>query len=416
MSQQQNTPVIVGGNRTPFAKAGTAYAGSSTSDLLTAAIDGLVARFGLAGERIDEVAGGAVLKHSKDYNLTREAVLGTALDPHTPAVDMGQACATSLQTTVYLANKIRLGQARTGIAAGVDAASDAPMAVSDGLRRALLSFSHAKTTQDKLKALSALRPGHLAPKPPQVAEPRTGKSMGLSQADTTAALQITREAQDELALASHQRLAATWDSGFFDDLVTPYRGLTRDNILRPDTSLDKLASLPPVFGDTMTAGNSTALTDGAASVLLADEALARERGWQPWARFVDAQVAAVDFVNGDPRTDGLLMAPVHALPVLLERNGLNPDDVAVYEFHEAFAATVLSHIKALDTKGITIDPDRINPDGSSLAAGHPFAATGARIVASLAKRLHSMGPGTRGVISICAAGGQGTVALLEATA
>ncbi|SES10970.1 acetyl-CoA C-acetyltransferase [Corynebacterium cystitidis] len=415
MTDFTHSPVIIGGNRTPFARTGTAYAGSSASELLTAALDGLVARFGLAGETLDEVAGGAVLKHSKDFNLTREAVLGTALDPHTPAVDLGQACATSLEATVYLANKIRLGQAGIGIAAGVDSASDAPIAVSDGLRKVLLRVSQAKKPQDKLKALTALRPSHLAPNPPKVEEPRTGLSMGASQAATTAALQISREAQDELALASHQRLAATWDSGFFDDLVTPFKGLTRDNVVRPDTTLEKLASLKPVFGETMTAGNSTALTDGAAAVLLADEALARSRGWQPLAKFVDAQVAAVDFVGGDPRTDGLLMAPVRALPVLLERNGLTADDIAVFEFHEAFAATVLSHVYALKKQGITIDPDRINPDGSSLAAGHPFAATGARIVASLAKRLHSTGPGTRGVISICAAGGQGVVALLEAT-
>ncbi|WIM67655.1 acetyl-CoA C-acetyltransferase [Corynebacterium breve] len=414
MSDTLRNPVIVGGNRTPFAKSGTAYAAASTQQLLTAALDGLVARYGLAGEKIDEVAAGAVMKHSKDFNLTRESVLGTALDPHTPAVDLTQACATSLEAVIYLSNKIRLGQATTAIAGGVDSTSDAPIAVSEGLRKVLLQLSRERTTQGKFKALAKLRPQHLVPSPPSSGEPRTGKSMGASQAVTTEAWGISREAQDEVAYNSHQRLAKAWDSGFFDDLVTPFNGLTRDNVLRPETTLEKLASLKPVFGNTMTAGNSTALTDGAATVLLAEEDTARARGWQPLARFVDAQVAAVDFVEGNPRTDGLLMAPAYAIPELLERNGLTPQDFEIFEFHEAFAGTVLSHLKALEAQGITIPTERINPDGSSLAAGHPFAATGARIVASLAKRLHEKGPGTRGMVSICAAGGQGVVAILEA--
>lgn len=413
MTNALHNAVIVGGNRTPFAKSGTAYADTPTQDLLTAALNGLVERFDLADQKIDEVAGGAVLKHSKDYNLTREAVLGTALDPHTPAVDMQQACATSLEAVVYLANKIQLGQAATGIAAGVDSTSDAPIAVSEDMRTNLLRLSRAKTIQDKLKALAGLRPNHLVPAPPQVGEPRTGKSMGDSQADTTAAWGISREAQDEWALNSHRRLAKAWNSGLFDDLVTPFNGLERDNVLRPDTSLEKLAGLKPVFGETMTAGNSTALTDGAATVLLASKEEASTRGWQPLARFVDAQVAAVDFVGGDPKTNGLLMAPTRAIPTLLERTGVSVDDIAIFEFHEAFAGTVLSHLEALKAQGIQVPVERVNPDGSSLAAGHPFAATGARIVASVAKRLHEQGPGTKGLVSICAAGGQGVVVLLE---
>lgn len=414
MSNTLRNAVVVGGNRTPFARSGTAYADSSTQELLAAALTGLVARFGLAGEKIDEVAAGAVLKHSRDFNLTREAVLDTALDPHTPAVDLQQACATSLETFIYTANKIRLGQADTAIAGGVDSTSDAPLAVSDGLRTALLKASRAKTLKDRLKAFTSVRPKDLAPLSPSVKEPRTGLSMGQSQAKTGAAWGISRSAQDELAFHSHQRLARAWDDGFFDDLVTPFKGLTRDNVLRPDTTLEKLGKLKPVFGDTMTAGNSTALTDGAAAVLLADEDTARARNWTPLAKFVDAQVAAVDHAHGPEKTDGLLLAPTYAIPQILQRNNLSADDIDIFEIHEAFASTVLASLAVLREKGIDIPEDKLNPDGSSLAAGHPFAATGARIIASLSKRLHERGAGSRGLISVCAAGGQGVVVILEA--
>ncbi|AWB81639.1 acetyl-CoA C-acetyltransferase [Corynebacterium yudongzhengii] len=414
MTPSLRNVVVVGGNRTPFARAGTAYADTTAQDLLTAALNGLIARHGLSGEKIDEVAAGAVLKHPRNYNLTRESVLGTGLDPHTPAVDLQQACATSLETFIYTANKIRLGQAKIAIAGGVESTSTAPITVSDRLNTILNTAARAKTLGARLKAFRSLRPKDLAPNPPGVGEPRTGKSMGQSQALTTAAHEISREDQDRIAYESHRRLALAWEEGFFDDLVTPYRGLERDNILRTDTSVEKLAKLKPVFGDTMTAGNSTAMTDGAATVLLADEDTARARNWTPWAAFVDAQVAAVDHVGGDEKTDGLLLAPTHALPALLERNGLSTDDIDIFEIHEAFASTVLTTLSALRAQGIDIDETKINPDGSSLAAGHPFAATGARIVAGLAKRLHEAGPGTRGLISICAAGGQGVVAILEA--
>ena len=414
MAKSLRNAVVVGGNRTPFARTGTAYADVTTLQLLTAALNGLIARFALADEKIDEVAAGAVLKHSRDFNLTREAVLDTALDPHTPAVDLQQACATSLETFIYAANKIQLGQADTAIAGGVDSASDAPVAVSDNLRKALFKAGSAKTLQDKIKAFTSLRPNDLAPVPPQIEEPKTGMSMGESQAKTGAAHEVSREDQDQVALNSHQRLAETWDSGFFDDLVTPFNGLDRDNVLRPDTSAEKLARLKPAFGDTMTAGNSTAMTDGAAVVLIADEETARARNWEPLAKFVDAQVAAVDHVNGDELTDGLLLAPTHAIPALLERNGLTVDDIDIFEIHEAFASTVLTTLKALKSQGIDIPEDKINPDGSSLAAGHPFAATGARIIAGLSKRLHERGAGSRGLISVCAAGGQGVVVILEA--
>ncbi len=421
--------VVVGGNRIPFARAGGPYVRSSNQDMLTAALDGLVARFGLAGERVGEVAAGAVLKHSKDFNLTREAVLGSALAPQTPAYDVQQACATGMETVVGLANKIRLGQIESGIAGGVDSTSDAPIAVSDPLRRVLLDLSRARTTQAKLAAVARLRPGHLAPAAPTTAEPRTGLSMGEHQALTTAAWHITREAQDELAAASHHRLAAAYERGFFDDLMTPYRGLTRDANLRTDTSVEKLAKLKPVFGTTldtpatMTAGNSTPLSDGAATVLLASDAWAAERGLPVLASVVDAEAAAVDFLHG---REGLLMAGAYAVPRLLARNGLTLQDFDLYEIHEAFAATVLCNLAAWDDETFcaerlgldkplgSIDRSRLNVVGSSVAAGHPFAATGGRIVATVAKLLAERGPGSRGLVSVCAAGGQGVAMILEA--
>ncbi|MCC3271495.1 acetyl-CoA C-acetyltransferase [Arthrobacter zhangbolii] len=420
--------VVIGGNRIPFARSGGKYTYSSNQDMLTAALDGLIARFGLQGERIGEVAGGAVLKHSRDFNLTREAVLGSALSPETPAYDVQQACATGLETVVSLANKIKLGQLESAIAGGVDSASDAPIAVSEGLRRALLDLSRARTTKQKLAAVAKIRPKDLSPNAPTTGEPRTGLSMGEHQALTTAQWKITREAQDELAFNSHRNMAAAYDRGFFDDLVTPYRGLAKDANLRPDTTMEKLAKLKPVFGKslgdaaTMTAGNSTPLTDGASVVLLGSEDYAREHDLPMLANVVDAEAGAVDFVHGK---DGLLMAPAFAVPRLLARNNLTFDDFDFFEIHEAFAGTVLSTLAAwedeefcrtrlgLDAPLGSIDRSKLNVNGSSLAAGHPFAATGGRIVASLAKMLHEKGSG-RGLISICAAGGQGLVAILEA--
>lgn len=410
------TAVVVGGNRTPFVKAGGAYAMASAQDLLIAAIDGLVARFGLAGQQVDEVVAGAVLKHTRDFNLTREAVLGSALSAHTPACDLQQACATGLESVVYAANKIRLGQADVAIAGGVDSASDAPIVVTEPLRKQLLALNRARTLPQKLSALAGIRPADLLPVPPGIVEPRTGLSMGESQALTTAKWGITREAQDELALASHRNLAKAWDEGFFDDLVTGYLKVSKDGILRPDTTAEALSKLRTVFGTgdqaTMTAGNSTALSDGAAVVLLAEENQARERGWPTLAKVVDAQVAATDYVTG---SEDLLLAPARAIPVLLARNGLTLADFDYYEFHEAFASTVLATLAALEQGGHgTVDRAKLNVKGSSLAAGHPFAATGGRIVASLAKMLAAKGPGSRGLISICAAGGLGIVAILEA--
>ena len=416
---------ILGGNRIPFARANGPYAAASNQDMLTAALDGLVGRFALQGERLGEVAGGAVLKHARDFNLTREALLGSALSPWTPAYDVQQACATSLETTIAVANKIALGQVESGIACGVDTVSDAPIAVNDELRRILLDLNDADSPADYARIVSRLRPKHLVPEIPRNEEPRTGLSMGGHAAITAREWGISREEQDAFAVASHRNLAEAYERGFYDDLVTPYLGLERDQNLRPDTSVDRLAKLDPVFGEgpdaTMTAGNSTPLTDGAATVLLGSEDWAEARGLPVLARFVDAETAAVDFVHGG---EGLLMAPAYAVPRLLERNGLALQDFDFYEIHEAFASTVLATLAAwedpafckerlsLDGPLGPIDRDRLNVNGSSLATGHPFAATGARIVATAAKELAENGSG-RALVSICAAGGNGAVAILE---
>jgi acetyl-CoA C-acetyltransferase len=418
---------ILGGNRIPFARSNGPYARASNQDMLTAALDGLVARFGLAGERLGEVAAGAVLKHSRDFNLTRECVLGSRLDPHTPAYDVQQACGTGLEAVALVANKIALGQLDAGIAGGVDTTSDAPLGVNEDMRQALLELNRARSLSDRLRAVAKLRPTHLVPDVPRNGEPRTGLSMGEHAALTAREWGVSREEQDELALLSHQRLAAAYDRGFFDDLLTPYLGLSRDQNLRGDTSPEKLASLKPVFGKgegaTMTAGNSTPLSDGAAVVLLASEEWAAAHRLPVLAYFETAETAAVDFVHGG---EGLLMAPTYAVPRMLARAGLGLGDFDFYEIHEAFASQVVATLKAwedpayckgrlgLDAPLGSIDRSRLNVTGSSLAAGHPFAATGGRIVATLAKLLHEKGSG-RGLISICAAGGQGVTAILSAS-
>ncbi|MEQ3552049.1 acetyl-CoA C-acetyltransferase [Pseudonocardia nematodicida] len=432
---------VIGGNRIPFARANGAYARASNLDMLTTTLDGLVARFGLAGERLGEVVAGAVLKHSRDFNLTREAVLGSRLDPATPAYDVAQACGTGLEATIAVANKIALGQVESGVAGGVDTASDAPIALNDDLRRVLVRLGAARSATERLKLVGRLRPAQLVPEIPRNAEPRTGLSMGEHAARTALEWGIGRTEQDELTARSHRNLAAAYERGFFDDLVTPYLGLTRDGNLRPDSSVEKLGKLKPVFGSgpeaTMTAGNSTPLTDGAALVLLGSDEWAAEHRLPVLAHVVDAETAAVDYVHGggaDHRygSDGLLTAPVFAVPRLLARSGLTLADFDLVEIHEAFASVVQVQRKAwqdsffckerlgLDAPLGSIDDERLNVTGSSLAAGHPFAATGGRIVATLAKLLRekadAAGRDQRGLISICAAGGQGVVAILEATA
>ncbi|QXH50910.1 acetyl-CoA C-acetyltransferase [Pseudomonas fakonensis] len=416
---------ILGGNRIPCARSNGAFARASNQAMLTAALEGLVERYRLHGLRLGEVVAGAVLKHSSDMNLARECVLGSRLSPQTPAYDVQQACGTGLEAALLVANKIALGQIDCAIAGGVDTTSDAPIAVSEGLRQILLQANRGKTLAERLKPFLKLRPAHLLPALPRNGEPRTGLSMGEHCERMAQAWQIGRAAQDELALLSHHNLAASYAEGWHDDLLTPYQGLSRDNNLRPDLTIEQLAKLKPVFdrGDqgTLTPGNSTPLTDGASLVLLGSEDWAEAQGLKVLAYLVDGETAAVDFVHGH---EGLLMAPVYAVPRLLARNGLTLQDFDFYEIHEAFAAQVLCTLKAwedaeycrsrlgLEAPLGAIDRSKLNVKGSSLAAGHPFAATGGRILANMAKLLAQRGKG-RGLISICAAGGQGVTAIVE---
>jgi acetyl-CoA C-acetyltransferase len=420
---------IVGGNRIPFARSNTAYASASNQDMLTFTLQGLVDRFNLHGERLGEVAAGAVIKHSRDFNLTRESVLSTTLARETPAYDVQQACGTGLEATILVANKIALGQIEVGIAGGVDTTSDAPIGVNERMRKILLEANRGKTAGQRVGALTKLRPGmFFRPLLPRNGEPRTGLSMGEHCELMAKRWAISREAQDVLAYESHRKLADAYTRGFLNDLMTPYKGLARDNNLRADLTLEKLASLKPVFdrdAGTLTAGNSTPLTDGASAVLLASETWAAARGLPVLACLSWSETAAVDFFD---KKQGLLMAPAYAVPRMLARADLSLQDFDLYEIHEAFAAQVLCTLTAwqddeycrtqlgLPAPLGAIDRAKLNVNGSSLATGHPFAATGGRIVAALAKMLAQLDKpaGTaRGLISICAAGGQGVVAILE---
>ncbi|MCF8167249.1 MAG: acetyl-CoA C-acetyltransferase [Rhodoferax sp.] len=420
---------ILGGNRIPFARSNTVYSQASNQEMLTFTLQGLVDRFNLHGERLGDVAAGAVMKHSRDFNLVRECVLSTTLARETPAFDLQQACGTGLEAAMVVANKIALGHIECGIAGGVDTTSDAPIALNEKLRKILLDLSRAKTAAQRLAVATRFRPAMLvSPSLPRNGEPRTGFSMGEHAEQMAQTWGITREAQDELALKSHQNLAHAYEQGFFNDLMTPFKGATRDNNLRADLSIEKLRSLKPVFDrkvapgqGTLTAGNSTPLTDGASAVLLASEAWAKQRKVPVLAYLSFSEVAAVDFFD---KKEGLLMAPAYAVPRMLARAGLALQDFDYYEIHEAFAAQVLCTLQAWQDKTFCkehlslskplgkIDMHKLNVNGSSLAAGHPFAATGGRIVATLAKLLSQKGSG-RGLISICAAGGQGVVAIIE---
>ncbi|MFT4249158.1 MAG: acetyl-CoA C-acetyltransferase [Pseudomonas sp.] len=417
---------ILGGVRIPFCRQNTAYSDVGNLGMSVRTLGALVERFGLHGQQLGEVAMGAVIKHSSDWNLAREAALSSGLSPLTPGITLQRACGTSLDTVIHIANKIALGQIDSGIGGGSDTTSDVPIVYGKKLRARLLAANRAKTPRDKLKAIvSGFRFGELKPEFPGVAEPRTGKSMGEHCEDMAKEWSISRDSQDAWAVSSHKKLAAAYESGFFEDLVVPFRGVGRDNILRADTSLEKLATLKPAFDKvsgrgTLTAANSTPLTDGAAAVLLASDAWAAAHGHEPLAYLRDAQVAAVDFVHGE----GLLLAPAVAVPQMLARQGLTLQDFDIYEIHEAFAAQVLCTLRAwesedycrnrlgLDAPLGRIDPEKINPLGSSLATGHPFAATGARIVATVAKELKRRGGG-RALVSICTAGGMGVVAIVE---
>lgn len=414
---------IVGGIRTPFVKSMTNYFEVSTQKLMTDTLAGLVKKYSLEGKLIGDVALGGVMLGS-NWNLARECVLGTSLHPDTPAYNVQRACGTSLETTWQLALKISAGQMESGIAAGVDSNSDLPIMTSHGMTRKLLELNRARNLSGRLKTLLRFRPSDLKPDFPAVREPRTGLSMGQHCEKMVQEWQISRADQDQLAYESHQKAAKAYADGFYKDLVMEYQGLKADTLLRADTSLEKLAKLKPVFDfsgvGTLTAGNSTALTDGASAVLLASKEECDRNGWKPLARFIDAEAAAVDFVAGE----GLLMAPAIAVPRMLKRNGLKLQDFDLYEIHEAFAGQVLCTLKAWQSKefcakkGIgeplgAIDRSKLNVKGGSVALGHPFGATGTRIVATLAKALQERGGG-RGLISICTAGGMGVTAIIEA--
>lgn len=417
---------IIGGVRIPFCRNNTAYADVGNLGMSIKTLGALVEKFGLHGAELGEVAMGAVIHHSSDWNLAREATLSSGLAPTTPGITVTRACGTSLDAAIIVANKIALGQIEAGIAGGSDTTSDVPIVYSRKLQQRLLSVARQKTLFEKGRAaLRGFSLSDLKPHFPGVAEPRTGKSMGDHCERMAREWNITREEQDHLALDSHHKAAAAYERGFFEDLIVPFRGVERDTILRPDATLEKLAALKPAFDKTsgkgtLTAGNSTPLSDGAATVLLANETWAAARGFKPQAYLTHARTAAVDFVHGE----GLLMAPTIAVPRLLKEAGLSLQDFDFYELHEAFAAQVLCTLRAwenedycknrlgLDQPLGAIDPSKINVNGSSLAIGHPFAATGARIVATLAKLLEQKGSG-RGLISICTAGGMGVTAILE---
>lgn len=415
---------IVGGVRIPFARSYTAYAKASNQDMLTAAFRAVVERYKLQGQRLGDAAAGAVIKHVRDYNLVRECVLSSGLDPQTPGLDLQRACGTSLEAAILIGNKIALGQIDSGLAGGTDSISDAPITYPRSYQQLLLASARGRTFAQRIGPWLKLRPRHFKPVLPAVVEPRTGLSMGQSTELMAKRWKITREAQDELAFESHMKAAAAWKDGFYDDLVTEYLGLKVDNNMRPDTSLEKLAKLRPSFAadGTITAGNSTPLTDGASAVLLASEEWAAQHKLPVLAYLRYGKAWAVDFASGK---EGLLMAPAYSVPAMLRDAGLTLQDFDYYEIHEAFAAQVLCTLKAWespewcrDALGLaaplgSIDRKKLNVKGGSIAAGHPFAATGTRIVSTLAKILAGDASAKRGLISVCTAGGMGVTAILE---
>ena len=417
---------VLGGLRLPFARAYGAYAQVGNQEMLTETFRGTGERFKLAGQRLGDVIAGAVIKHSRDYNLVRECVLSSGLDPQTPGLDVQRACGTSLEAAILLGNKIALGQIEVGLAGGVDSISDPPIVYPRAYQQLLLKSYLGRSLTQRVAPFFGLRPQHFRPVMLSVVEPRTGLSMGQSTELMAKRWGISRQAQDELANESHLKAAAAWREGFFDDLVLPYRGLKSDNNVRADSSLEKLAKLRPTFdpsgAGTLTAGNSTPLTDGASAVLLASEEWASRHGLPVLAYLRYGKAWAVDFASGK---EGLLMAPAYAVPAMLSDAGLTLQDFDYYEIHEAFAAQVLCTLKAWESDqycrevlGLPqalggIDRARLNVKGGSIALGHPFAATGARIVATLAKLLAGDSGAKRGLISVCTAGGMGVTAILE---
>jgi acetyl-CoA C-acetyltransferase len=424
MSEEIRRIAVIGGSRIPFCRSNTIYADKSNMDMLSSAIQGVVDRFSLDGLQLDEVVAGAVTTHSRDWNLAREALLSTSLSPLTSGITMQQACGTSLQAAMTIGAKIASGQIECGIAAGTDTTSDPPITFSDRFSKRLVKAGSARSAKDRLKAFKGFGPGELKPVLPANGEPRTGLSMGQHCERMAREWHISREDQDQLALESHQKAARAYDDGFFDEIVSFWGGVSRDNNLRADSSLEKMASLRTVFSKapdaTLTAANSTPLTDGAAAVLLASEEWAKKQGLPVQAFITASRTASVDFVNDE----GLLMAPTVAVAEMLQRTGLSLQDFDFYEIHEAFAAQVLCTLAAWESQDYcknrlgleeplgSIDRSRLNVKGSSLAVGHPFAATGARIVGTLGQILEEAGSG-RGLISICTAGGMGVAAIME---
>jgi len=418
---------IIGGIRIPFCRAHSVYTETSNQDMMTATLSGMVKRFDLKGQTLGDVALGAVIKHSKDWNLARESVIGSGLSLKTPGVDMQRACGTSIEACIHIGNKIALGQIDAGIAGGTDSISDAPIVFDDRLREILLASSRGRSFMQKLSPWFRLRPSFLAPQLPSVVEPRTHLSMGESMEKTAKEFEVSREHQDQLALSSHIKAAAAYDAGFFDDLVIPYKDAEEDNNIRRDSTFEKLQSLKPVFdkktgAGSLTAGNSTPLTDGAAAVLLASEEWAAKKNLPVVAYLTYCKVAAVNFI-GD---DGLLMAPAYAVSDMLKDANLSLQDFDFYEIHEAFAAQAIATIKAWQSEQFCrerlgrnaamgpIDLSKLNVKGGSIAIGHPFAATGARVISTMAKLLNENGGG-RGLVSVCTAGGMGVTAILESS-
>jgi acetyl-CoA C-acetyltransferase len=422
VGSQPRRVAVIGGARIPFARAHGAYASVGNQEMLTASLKAVVDKYGLKGVRLGDVVAGAVMKHSSQWNLAREALLDSGLSPETPGLDVQRACGTSIEAAIVVANKVALGQIDAGIAGGVDTVSDPPVVFGKGYQQILLRAHAAKSFGARIAPFFGLRPRHFKPHFPGVGEPRTGLSMGQHTEQMARTWQISRADQDALALASHQNASRAWAEGFMADLVVPYLGLATDNNVRADSSLEKLAKLRPSFAKdgTLTAGNSTPMTDGSAAVLLASEDWARSRGLEVQAYLTYGKAAAVDFVGGE----GLLMAPAYAVPRMLADAGLTLQDFDFYEIHEAFAAQVLCTLKAWESEKFcrerlglaqplgSIDRAKLNVKGSSVAVGHPFAATGARIVATLAKLLAGRGSG-RGLISVCTAGGMGVTAIME---
>lgn len=421
--KQSRRVAIIGYNRIPFARHNTAYTHASNQDMMIAAMQGLIDRYHLKGELLGEVAGGAVIKHSREFNLMRECVMGTTLNPATPACDIQQACDTGIESAVYIANKIALGQIEVGIAGGVDSTSNVPLVLGDKLRRILLEARRAKTFGERVKQFLKIRLKDLAPIAPGIDEPRTGLSMGGHTEITASYYGIARADQDQFALESHQKMVKAYDEGFFADMLTPYLGLERDNNVRKDTSLEKLSKLKPAFdkmNGTITAGNATPFTDGASCILLASEAWAAAHGLPVLAYIAHAEIAAIEYVQ---QKQNLLLSPVYASARMLKKAGLKLQDFDFYEIHEAFAAQVLATLKIWESADLmkpfgfneplgAIDRSKLNVKGGSLAAAHPFAATGGRVIATMAKLLNEKGSG-RGFISVCAAGGQGITMILE---